>query len=78
LDHVGFRSGHDLDVAPQIALLDHNHLTVVGFAALAFAFDVTGVFVSLATTGLARFDLRISTGKSSDRQQAADGNRSSE
>jgi hypothetical protein len=72
LDHVRLRRRHDLDVAAQVALLDHNHLTVVGLAALAFAFYVTGVFVSLAATCLAHFDLGISTGNSGHCQQATD------
>ena len=61
LDDVGIGLRHDLNVSPQVALLQHNHLPVVSFGALAFAFDVAGVFVRLTATGLARLDLGVST-----------------
>jgi hypothetical protein len=50
-----------LNVSPQVALLQYDHLAVVCFAALAFAFDVTGVLVSLAAARLSRRDLGVST-----------------
>ena len=58
--------------------MDDDHLAATGFAALALAFDVAGVFVSLTATRLARLHFRVSTSRRGEYRQTGNYNCKSE